>query len=36
VNRLLNQLKKRRILDTRRSEIVILDIDALKRWGEVR
>ena len=35
VNRLLNQLKKRRILDTRRSEIVILDIDALKRWGEV-
>lgn len=36
VNRLLNQLKKMRILNTRRSEILILDIDALKRWGTRR
>jgi CRP/FNR family cyclic AMP-dependent transcriptional regulator len=34
VNRLLNQLKKQRILETHRSEIIILDKDALKRWGE--
>ncbi|TRY26528.1 Crp/Fnr family transcriptional regulator [Brevibacillus sp. LEMMJ03] len=34
VNRLVNQLKKQRILDTHRSGIIILDKDALKRWGE--
>jgi len=34
VNRMLNQLKKQRILDTHRSEIIILDRDALKRWKE--
>jgi CRP/FNR family cyclic AMP-dependent transcriptional regulator len=32
VNRLLNQLKKQRILDMHRSEIIILDRDALKRF----
>jgi len=35
VNRLLNQLKKRHILETNRSEMVILDMEALKRWGEL-
>ena len=34
VNRLLNLLKKQRVIETRRSEIVILDKDALQRWGE--
>lgn len=33
VNRLLNQLKKDGIIETHRSEIIILDMDALKRWG---
>lgn len=32
VNRLLNQLKKQKILQSNRSEIVILDIEALKQW----
>ena len=32
VNRLLNQLKKQHILKSDRSEIVILDIEALKGW----
>lgn len=35
VNRLLNQLKKQRILEMHRSEIIILDRDALKRWKEL-
>lgn len=32
VNRLLNQLKKQNILQSSRSEIVILDIEALQSW----
>lgn len=34
VNRLLNQLKKERIVETHRSEIIILDMYGLKRWRE--
>jgi CRP/FNR family transcriptional regulator len=33
VNRLLSQLKKQHILETHRSEIVILDLPGLKAWA---
>lgn len=34
VNRLLNQLKKKQIIRSTRSEIVILDMEALQNWQE--
>lgn len=32
VNRLLNQLRKDKIIETQRNEIIILDVEALKNW----
>jgi CRP/FNR family transcriptional regulator, cyclic AMP receptor protein len=32
VSRLLNQLKKEQIIDKQRSQIIILDKDALRGW----
>lgn len=32
VNRMLNQLRKEKIIDTHRNEIIILDLEALKNW----
>lgn len=34
VNRLLNQMKREKIIDSNRSEIIIRDLDALKEWQE--